>query len=267
MCIPALDRNHTPPIRQSFSSKLVRTLRGGLAKLLPRRDNSLDDLSNSAEDQKNNRSGSNGHLEYPELELLPYHGGYKELEALEKTIDHIKRPSVDAEVQLTGISATSSRTPLSLRFAQEVHNHQHDERNGPPDTIDFPKTTSSQHPNTPVGKHVVSKTISATSQLFCPSLLHVSYEDCLPKHMLDENDSIKSDTMVAIKRSKSALEHSISRLPHKYSTWNGRARSMSIKRLRAYGSKLEKMLAVERERKQQNENVLTKKIQQSYQNC
>ncbi|KAK9416297.1 hypothetical protein SUNI508_01714 [Seiridium unicorne] len=242
---PAPDHNHATQKQTSFSSKLGRTFRGSFAKFLPNQDCPQSGLDNVTENYKR-RPGSTGHLEYPELELLPSHGGYKELEALEKTIDHIKRPPVTIGTRPRGLSGASSRTPLSLRFAQDVHKYQHDNRNGSIETGELPNVTEIQHPNTPVGGQPASRTISGTTQAFDTPTSHISYDDCVPRHMLDENDSSKSDSTALVKRSKSTAEHTMPGFSHKYSTWNGRAKSVSIKRMRACGSELEKMLVAER---------------------
>ncbi|KAH6645945.1 hypothetical protein BKA67DRAFT_695885 [Truncatella angustata] len=242
---PAGDDEHAPLERQSLTAKLGRSLRDGLAKLLPTRDGLLDEAVISRREGQRIRPGSTGYLEYPELELLPHHGGYQELEALEQTIDYIKRPSVSNETRPRGVSGASSRVPLSSRIAHEIQDLHCGDRPGSPDTGDFIKATT-QPPNTPVSKRNASEAISATSQQFGTPMTHVSYEDCVPKHMLEENDSAKSDTKVMVQRSRSAAEHNVAGIPYKYSTWNGRAKSMSIKRMRACGSELERMIASEK---------------------
>lgn len=254
----ATEQNYTSPKRQSFSFKIGRTLRNSIAKIVPSSGGSLGTIGKPLEEQKK-RSGSTGYLEYPELEILPQHGVYKELEALEKTINHIRRPSLAVEAIPRCFSGTSSRAPLSLRFAEQVSDFQLENRKGSPDTVEFLSATEVLQPNTPVGQRVLSKAISTHSQQFGTPNTHISYEDCVPKHMLDDNNSAKSDTTVLVKRSKSTVEHNISSLPHKYNTWGGRAKSVSIKRMRACGSELEKMLSAEKETRRQNDIMLNVK--------
>ncbi|ETS78700.1 hypothetical protein PFICI_08553 [Pestalotiopsis fici W106-1] len=227
-----LDEGHATPERRSFSNKFGRTLRESLAKLRPERDGPNTNRINLSTHARK-RPCSSGSLEYPELELLPQNGGYKELEALEKTIDHLKRPSMTSGTRSRGLSGASSRTPLSLRFAQEVQSLQNYDRSGSPDTGDFPNTVALQPPNTPVEKRELSQARSGASQQYGTPLTHGSYEDCVPTHMLDENDSAKSDTELAVRRTKSVLDLSTAEHTKKYCTWNGRSKSVSLKRLRA----------------------------------
>lgn len=230
--VNGLDEGYVTPDRRSFSSKVGRTLRESLAKLLPDREGPNTSLHNFSSHARK-RPASSGSLEYPELELLPHHGGYKELEALEKTIDHLKRPSMASGTRSRGLSGASSRTPLSLRFAQELQNLRHDDRPGSPDTCDLSSRAALQPPNTPVEKRELSQARSGTSQQYGTPLTHVSYDDCVPTHMLDENDSAKSDTDLAVRRSKSVLDLATADQTRRYGTWNGRSKSVSIKRLRA----------------------------------
>lgn len=239
--VPALEDSHTTPERRSFSSKVGHSLRESLAKFFREHDGSNANLHNHSTHTKR-RPASSGELEYPELELIPQHGGYKELEALKRTIDHLKRPSVSSEARPRGLSGASSKAPLSLRFAQGIRGLQNGDRSGSPDSCDFPNAVALQPPNTPVGRREVSQARSGTSQQYGTPLTHVSYEDCVPTHMLDENDSAKSDTDLALRRSKSALEQSAPGLHPKYDTWNGRSKSLSIKRLRGSGSASKELL-------------------------
>lgn len=250
---------HVAPKQQSFSAKLGRTLRDSLAKFIPSRDSSIVGLGSSSGEGKN-RPGSTGYLEYPELELLPQHGGHEELEALEKTIDHIKSSSVSLEIRPRGLSGASSKTPLSLRFVQEVQNLQHEDREGSPDTAGFLGATAPLHFDTSAGPRTISKAFSANSQRFGTPMTHLSYDDCVPKHMLEDNNSAKSDTTIMIKRSQSAIEHNVASLPRKYDTWSGRAKSVSVKRQKACGSELGNLIAAEKEKRRQSKDVLTLNI-------
>jgi hypothetical protein len=231
--------------QQSFAKLLVRTLRVSWAKFLPDRENTRNSLRGPIEANAK-PSNSKGYSEYPELELLAHHGSFKELEALEQTIDHFKNPPIINERRSGRLSGASSKAPLSLRLAQEVQSLKHDERNGSPD----PESTllATVLPNTPTDRRKVSHAASTTSQPYGTPMTHVSYEDCVPTHMLDENNSAKSDTEVTAKRAKSIGAGSTLALPHKYSTWTGRAKSVSIKQIKARGSRVEMLATTEQEK-------------------
>jgi hypothetical protein len=233
--IPHTNESQSIPPQPSLSRKLGHNIKSGLAKILPSRDDSA-----RYEDDKK-QPGEDGYLEYPELELLPNHGGYRELEALEQQIDKIKNPPSSSNGSRSGCpSGASVKTPLSLKLAREVHVAQNTEKEKAPDLSRLLTRTPSQLPNQSVGKLSTSHTKSGTPQQFGTPLTHVSYEDCVPTHMLDENDSNKSQ--VTIKRSKSNTENGLSERLRMSSTQNGRARSNSPSRkhVRECASNLER---------------------------
>ncbi|ORY60113.1 uncharacterized protein BCR38DRAFT_488299 [Pseudomassariella vexata] len=227
-------------VSQSFTDKFGRALRCSIAKLMKPGSDMKDE--NPSESRK-----STGYLEYPELELLPLQGGYKEIQALEQQIGNIKRPSVVTESQRC--CSAPAKTPLSVRLAQKVHEIQHGDRTNTaePDIQDFLGTPPPQPPVTPDQRHSTPQAHSAPTAPFATPMSHVSYDDCVQKHLLDENDSVKSDTTVMVKRSKSNVERSVPSQT-KYKTWNGRAKTQPVllKSTREFGAELDKMLASEK---------------------
>ncbi|EEY19204.1 conserved hypothetical protein [Verticillium alfalfae VaMs.102] len=65
---------------RSFSGKLGKAVKTGLEKLLPPKSGPLDEAGRSL---SGHVAFADKRLEYPELEILPTEGGYKELKALE----------------------------------------------------------------------------------------------------------------------------------------------------------------------------------------
>ncbi|KAI1873523.1 hypothetical protein JX265_005145 [Neoarthrinium moseri] len=245
---PTLSAAQKPESRPSVSSTIGKVVKASIARMLPGRVSSSRGLDRDLLDHTERR-GSSAYLEYPELELVPRRGGYQELEALGKQIDHIKRPSVSSIERSGCASGASSKTPLSVRLAQEVHMFQHDEDSDPRDNGVMP-TPPNPQPNTPFGKRSASRAISGASQQYGTPMTHVSYEDCVPTHMLDENDLVKSSATMMVKRSKSNAEPRVSGQPQKYGTWNGRATSLSMRRMKRTerrGSNLENTLTRERD--------------------
>lgn len=242
------NKNPSIQLRSSLSSKFGSSIKSGLAKILPSRDDSAH-WGETIEDYKK-RPGENGYLEFPELELLPHLGGYKELEALEQQIDKIKNPSNSlVGSRSRGLSGDSSKMPLSMRLAQEVQmiQHTHTDKGASPDLAKLLSSTPSLLPDTPAGRRSTSQAKSGTSQQYGTPLTHVSYEDCVPTHMLDEIDSSKSDATVMVKRSKSHTETSMPTISSKFGSWNGRARSnsASVKRASEHASDLERNITGE----------------------
>ncbi|KAK6824702.1 hypothetical protein PG987_012196, partial [Apiospora arundinis] len=235
---------------ESLSGKVTKAIRKSIAKMMPGGDGNVGPKPRLVVDTA--QRGRPGYLEYPELELLPMAGGYKELEALERQIEHIKNPS-ETRSPPAASPNRSPRIPLGQRFADEVHMFQHGDRADSPDTNDHLTTLPPPRKSTPARMqqptpHVVSE---VTTHYATPKS-HMSYEDCVPKHMLDDNGSSQSDDSANVKRSLSNVEH---RMPGqaKYSTWNGRiAKKVTEPVLRKstheFGVELEELLVRERDR-------------------
>lgn len=215
---------------------------------MPSSDGNLGSNPSLAVDARRRRA--DGYLEYPELELLPMAGGYKELEALERQIDHIKHPS-EAHPTSRPSPDRSPRIPLGQRLADEVHRFQHGDRAESPEATELhPMTLPLPKLATPAGMNTATpRVISEVTTHFATPKSHMSYEDCVPKHMLDDGVSSKSDDSFNVKRSKSNVEH---RVPGqtKYGTWSGRTKTEPAlrKSTREFGVELEELLAKERDK-------------------
>lgn len=75
---------------RSFSDRFSQPFKSRWSKLVPSRT-AIPSKDNSMLGKRRSSLQTSGDLEYPELELLPTAGGYKELRALEKEISEMKR--------------------------------------------------------------------------------------------------------------------------------------------------------------------------------
>ncbi|RYP40766.1 hypothetical protein DL768_010581 [Monosporascus sp. mg162] len=191
----------------------------------------------------NSRGKQVKYLEYPELELLPMQGGYKDVQALEDQIETMKHGLSRAEGKLCNPSI------LRVRIVQDVQNI----RNGKDDahTSEDNENLAALPPHRP--PPVVSCTVSGTTAERSETFpFHVSYDDCVPKHMLEENDSIKSHNTVLVKRSKSQSSRrsgpAVTNDRTKYTTWHGRSRRQPVllQSTLDFGAELDAMLIAAR---------------------
>ncbi|KAI0130960.1 hypothetical protein F4814DRAFT_456921 [Daldinia grandis] len=111
-------KRHVTPTR-SLSAQLGRAVKGSLSRVVQ------GTMNRASSETYHTRQKLDGHLEYPELEILPIQGGYEDLQALEQQIDTMKRGSTTAESQLASLGMDTMRPPLSARLAEEVHMIQH----------------------------------------------------------------------------------------------------------------------------------------------
>ncbi|KAK8107331.1 uncharacterized protein PG998_009344 [Apiospora kogelbergensis] len=231
----------------SLSGKVTKAIRKSIARIMPNGDYNLSPaLSFAAGSAQNGKPG--GHLEYPELELLPMAGGYKELEALESQIEHIKNLSETRSPPVTSPNR-SPRLTLSQRLAEEVHRFQHGDRARSPDINDHLKTLPPPRLSTPVRMQLTPRVVSEVTTHYETPRSHMSYEDCVPKHMLDDDGSSKSDDSGNVKRSLSNVEHkNLGQV--KYETWSGRTKAGHVlrKSTHEFGVELEKLLERERDK-------------------
>ncbi|KAK8086550.1 hypothetical protein PG994_001524 [Apiospora phragmitis] len=177
-------------------------------------------------------------------------GGYKELEALERQIDHIKRPSETHPTPRLSPNR-SPRIHLDQRFADEVHRFRHGDRAESPEANSH-HSTILPPPKlaTPAGMHTTTpRVVSEVTTHYETPKSHLSYEDCVPKHMLDDEGSSSSDDSADVKRPKLTVEH---RKPDQanYGTWSGRNKAEPVlrKSTHDFGAKLEESLAMERDK-------------------
>ncbi|KAI1135386.1 hypothetical protein F5Y05DRAFT_421529 [Hypoxylon sp. FL0543] len=176
---------------RSLPSQLSKAVKEGLSRV----HESLNRNTRVSSETLHDRQKPDGHLEYPELEILPMQGGYKELQALEKQIGTMKRGSISAENQATRLNNDNTRTHLSARLAEEVHMMQHRVTMDPcqDDEITVP-TSPKASPMTTKVALLSPQFESETTARFATPKSHVSYEDCVPKHMLEDEESVDDKT-------------------------------------------------------------------------
>ncbi|XDG03686.1 hypothetical protein ABKA04_003301 [Annulohypoxylon sp. FPYF3050] len=182
-------KRYLTPGSRSLSDQLGKAVKEGLVKVVQR---------NSSETSRGHRK-PDGHLEYPELEILPMHGGYEELQALEQQIGTMKRKSVPAERQLARLSSDNMRPPLSVRLAEEVHMMQHKASRDSWQNDDDRGVRTSLEVSSNHSRQLLppSQGASKGAGRFETSESQVSYEDCVPKHMLEDEALVENDTMAA----------------------------------------------------------------------
>ncbi|RYP42150.1 hypothetical protein DL767_000515 [Monosporascus sp. MG133] len=170
-------------------------------------------------------------------------GGYKDVQALEDQIETMKHGSSHAEGKPRNPSI------LGVRLVQDVQNIRYG--NDDAHTWDANEHPAALPPHRP--PPVVPCTVSGTTAERSETLpSHVSYDDCVPKHMLDENDSVKSHNTVLVKRSKSHVSRRSSPTViddrAKYMTWHGRSRRQPVllQSTLDFGAELDDMLTAAR---------------------
>ncbi|RYP70903.1 hypothetical protein DL771_005153 [Monosporascus sp. 5C6A] len=158
-----------------------------------------------------------------ELELLPMQGGYKDVQALEDQIETMKHGSSRAE------GKPRSHSILGVRLVHNVQNIRYGNNDAHTSDANEHPTALSPHRPPPVVSCTVPDTTAERSETL-PS--DVSYDDCVLKHMLDENDSIKSHNTVLVKRSKSHVScrsgPAVTNDKAKYMTWHGPSRRQPV---------------------------------------
>ncbi|KAI1411268.1 hypothetical protein F5Y13DRAFT_201486 [Hypoxylon sp. FL1857] len=182
---------HITPAPRSLSAQLSKAMKGGLSKV----QGGLNRNMRASSETLRRRQKPDGRLEYPELEILPMQGGYKELQALEEQIGTMKRGSVTAESQLARLDTDNPRTPLSARLAEEVHMMQHVASMDPCQVDGVTTPTLIKAPPLPPKPVLLSpQGSSEVTDRFATPESHVSYEDCVPKHMLEDEESVDDKT-------------------------------------------------------------------------
>lgn len=182
-------RRYITPESRSLSTEVGRIVKGGLNKVV---QGTLHPDRRASTESEHAYQKSYGHLEYPELEILPMNGGYRELQALEQQIGTIKRGSVAADSQLALSNSGNTRPPLSARLASEVHMIQHrasrdscrDEQGAVAVSPAALPATPRQALSAPKGANEGDGHVDAPES-------QVSYEDCVPKHMLEDERSVE----------------------------------------------------------------------------
>lgn len=222
---------------RSFSNSLGRAMKQSLTKMMPTKEEPVL--------MKESPERPEEFLEYPELELLPKKGGYKDLQALEHQIDLMRHGTIDPG---SGPRNPSTNPSLTMRLANDVQNT----KDGIDDTNkagnNAPLTISSPHDHHP---EILAGGLGTTGDKLESPPSSVSYDDCVPKHMLDDNESVKSCKTVLVKRSKSQgtgqrSGSGVINNRHKYMTWHGgrlpRRQPVLLQSTIEFGAELDDML-------------------------
>ncbi|KAI1076406.1 hypothetical protein F5B20DRAFT_324517 [Whalleya microplaca] len=181
-------RDATPSPR-TLSSRFGQVVKDGLSRMLRGKD-TLE--SNSRDSPEVYRGKPDGNLEYPELEILPMRGGYKELQALEQQIDSMKHRSVSSKFHNPRASADSTKPPLATWLAEEIHKIRHGDDASSQNGGGFVVGPLEDLKVTPSQALAVPRAVSGTTEQSETPQSHVSYDDCVLKHMLeDEEGSIR----------------------------------------------------------------------------
>ncbi|KAI0973075.1 hypothetical protein F4678DRAFT_459929 [Xylaria arbuscula] len=146
-------------------------------------------------------------LEYPELKLLPTAEGYKDVQAIDRQIDTMKRRSTPGRRGIGESSSDGTRRLLASRIAEEVHKFQI-----PGEDIAW--TDIRYRAKVPLPAQFLSPTDALRAnrpEPFDPKLLGILesqcvYDDCVQTQMLDDgdnNDTAQNQHKATIKRAKS----------------------------------------------------------------
>ncbi|KAJ8130109.1 hypothetical protein O1611_g3519 [Lasiodiplodia mahajangana] len=190
---------------RTLSSQVSKVFKSGWNKMVTH-TSSVDRASDHKRDIRRIRE-SRDFLEYPELELLPNVGGYREVQALDQQIDTMKRRSSPGEKSPRQSNSDSVRHPLASRIAEEIHRFQaEDQATAWTETryhVKGPPTTQFILP-----KHSLftPRPKSCDPELSGASESQCMYEDCVQAHILhdgDDSNRIKAQDRTTIKRAKS----------------------------------------------------------------
>ncbi|KAI1179623.1 hypothetical protein F4777DRAFT_574929 [Nemania sp. FL0916] len=150
---------------------------------------------------------THGFLEYPELELLPTVGGYREMQALDQQIDTMKRRSTSGRRITQQSSSDCARHALASRVAEEVHRVRAESQELACDEIEHavqtPPTTQFL---SPAHSLFARRSKSCDPEVFSAPGSQCTDENCVQPQMLDDenNGSITEDQdRTAIKRARS----------------------------------------------------------------
>ncbi|KAI1497436.1 hypothetical protein F5X99DRAFT_421355 [Biscogniauxia marginata] len=197
--VPTKKRSLTP-ISRTLSSQFSKAMKDRWNKIVPGKESSSCDTASSTlilDSRKAHR-----YLEYPELELLPTPSRYKEVQALEQQIDYMKHRSISSLGKRRESSHDSAKLSLTVRLAEEVHKLQHGDESPPSsDMGTLPVTSTVRLPLTQSRVLPAPCTVSNATEEYGTPQSHISYEDCVPTHMLEEDDdnSRTGDTVNATK--------------------------------------------------------------------
>ncbi|KAI1635488.1 hypothetical protein F4809DRAFT_664190 [Biscogniauxia mediterranea] len=203
-------RNLTP-IPRTLSSHFSKAMKEGWSKMVTSKDSFNRDATTSRITPDGRKS--RGYLEYPELELLPTPSGYREVQALEQQIDTIKRRSVSHFSRWQDSSHDSTKPSLTARVVEQAHELQHSTEGRQSPNVENPSLyTADRLPPTQLHTLPTPRAVTGATEEFGTPQSHISYEDCVPTHMLDEDDDNSGTGDVANTMKHVRSENGLNRL-------------------------------------------------------
>ncbi|KAI0025927.1 hypothetical protein F4780DRAFT_236056 [Xylariomycetidae sp. FL0641] len=193
------------PLTRSLSSHVGKSIKERWNRLMNGKEHVGQDPELASIEPR--LSQRQGHLEYPELELLPTPQGYREVQALEREIETMKRMSVSRGRFQSSSDAT--RSHLTTRLTEGIHQLQHSEE--VPSSFQTGESaylrSTDRLSKTPSQAFSQPRTVSGMTEYETPKS-HISYEDCVPTHMLEEdgNQVAHSATQATVKPADTDLK-------------------------------------------------------------
>ncbi|KAH8677969.1 hypothetical protein BX600DRAFT_531825 [Xylariales sp. PMI_506] len=166
----------------SISSKLGERVRGNLSKMIPGRRS-----TRSVSESLYMAATCSITREYPELELLPMPKQAEKSDALEQHLSPSKRYALAIETRSTSfqdVAATLPAVSKSIQQITTVRGGNDDMGGSVRDCLESLNTPQSEL-HSQDQQRCDSRAISGISQQFNTPKSHISYDDCVPRHMLD----------------------------------------------------------------------------------
>ena len=255
---------------RALTNKFGKALRTSFSKIMPGKRT----VSAGVDGARNRRSSrhASGDLKFPELELPPMQGGYKELRAFERELDYLKggeslhdrgsshdvasradnagsKPSTASVIHLDGSSVNGDET-LKIDEPQQLRSTSR---------MSAPVTPAPQRGARTTG-HTQESTSTGVDHWETPPSRMSFYDDAVlhrkrKSRCADRDtdfDSVKSDSTV-VRKSRSRTVPNLATVgsgPAKFKTWSGRAKTQPVlmESTLEFGAELERMLHRERER-------------------
>ncbi|KAK0634946.1 hypothetical protein B0T17DRAFT_502542 [Bombardia bombarda] len=233
---------------RSISGRFGRAVKSGLSRLIPSRGSAAGGSPKSPKDRQQSEDRGRANLEYPELELVPMGGAYKEVKALEQEIQNIKSsPQIQCPVPLRDMASNSHRVTLSAKMTTLLNTDGASENDHDIDDVE-PMWTHIE-PTTPANatKHGKESTTTTAEMYTTPqSAMSVSNDNSSSFHSYPQSratpttagvvaktatdaDSVKSDSALVRNRRLEAMFRSMADsdvcTPAKFKTWSGRSKT------------------------------------------
>jgi len=261
------------PGHRALTNKFGKALKASFGKIMPGKQSSSADAEGSKCRRSSHHTG--GDLEFPELEMFPTEGGYRELRALGREAAFLKGAEFRhgrEPKRLARATGDKDQSNFSTKMASVLHLDGGSDHGDETLTADDAHHSLSSHrssvPVTPdpdptkgIASHTQESASTDVDRWETPLSRMSIYDDAVSVRLgarlqdLDRNadvDSVKSDTTVVCK-ARSCTAPNLAELrsrPTKFKTWSGRAKTQPVlmKSTLEFGAELERMLHRERER-------------------